>query len=163
MIENSLSMNDLFARLPKRYSRAALLKHFPRSASLEIISMFSPEDARIKEVRFQQNEILLIDENGQPIPGSENTSISVTTIREQLQGYFKPDDGFSDITRLNYTDGVRVYFSNGDVAHVRPSGNADELRIYAVADKQSRADEITAKGIAEPQGILRSLEHALLK
>jgi len=38
------------------------------------------------------------------------------------------------------TDGVRVLFDNGDVAHVRPSGNADELRIYTVADTQARAD-----------------------
>ena len=37
---------------------------------------------------------------------------------------------------VDYTDGVRVLFDNGDVAHVRPSGNADELRIYAVADTQ---------------------------
>jgi phosphomannomutase len=69
--------------------------------------------------------------------------------------------GFARIARLNYTDGVRIYFSNGDVAHVRPSGNADELRIYAVADTQPRADAITATGIAEPDGILRRLEKAV--
>jgi phosphomannomutase len=53
---------------------------------------------------------------------------------------------------------VRIWFSNGDVAHLRPSGNADELRIYAVADTPARAEEIVAMGIAEPDGILRSLE-----
>jgi phosphomannomutase len=41
---------------------------------------------------------------------------------------------------------------------MRPSGNADELRIYAVADSLARAEAITALGIAEPNGILRSLE-----
>ena len=41
---------------------------------------------------------------------------------------------------MDYTDGVRILFANGEVAHVRPSGNADELRIYAVADTQRRAD-----------------------
>ena len=44
------------------------------------------------------------------------------------------------------TDGIRVLFDNGDVAHVRPSGNADELRIYSVADTQIRADEIAGDG-----------------
>jgi phosphomannomutase len=68
--------------------------------------------------------------------------------------------GFGRITRLDYTDGVRIQFDNGDVAHVRPSGNADELRIYAVADTQARADEITRMGVAEPDGILRRLEAA---
>jgi len=52
-------------------------------------------------------------------------------------------------------------FTNGDVAHVRPSGNADELRIYAVADTQDRADEIAAMGIEEPAGILRRMEKAV--
>jgi len=61
---------------------------------------------------------------------------------------------------VDYTDGVRICFSNGDVAHVRPSGNSDELRIYAVADTQARADEITGLGVAEPHGILRQLERA---
>jgi phosphomannomutase len=35
------------------------------------------------------------------------------------------------------------------------------LRIYAVADTQSRADEITAMGVAEPAGILRKIEKAV--
>jgi phosphomannomutase len=56
---------------------------------------------------------------------------------------------------------VRLIFGNGDVAHIRPSGNADELRIYAVADTQARADEIAALGVAEPDGLLRQIERKL--
>ena len=52
---------------------------------------------------------------------------------------------------------LTFYFSNGDVVHFRPSGNADEFRIYAVADSQHRADEIVAMGVAEPDGLLRQL------
>ena len=69
--------------------------------------------------------------------------------------------GFAGIDRVDYTDGVRVLFTNGDVAHVRPSGNADELRIYAVADTQDRADAIAAMGIEEPAGILRRMEKSV--
>jgi phosphomannomutase len=79
-------------------------------------------------------------------------------IRKELQTVFSVEAGFSPLSRLNYTDGVRIIFTNGDVAHVRPSGNADELRIYSVADTQTRADEIVARGIAEPDGLLRQLE-----
>ena len=61
------------------------------------------------------------------------------------------------LERIDRTDGVRMLFADGDVAHVRPSGNADELRIYAVADSQSRADAIATAGVA-PDGILRRLE-----
>ena len=33
-------------------------------------------------------------------------------------------------TALNVTDGLRVTFENGDIIHLRPSGNAPELRCY---------------------------------
>ena len=82
-------------------------------------------------------------------------------IRKHLGRFFTAAQGFDAITHVDYTDGVRILFANGEVTHVRPSGNADELRIYAVADTQSRADAIAAMGIAEPAGILRQMEHAV--
>jgi phosphomannomutase len=47
------------------------------------------------------------------------------------------------------------------VAHLRPSGNAEELRIYAVADTQERADQIASLGVADPGGILRAMQIAV--
>ncbi len=32
--------------------------------------------------------------------------------------------GLDDIVRINVLDGVRIYFKNGDVVHIRRSGNA---------------------------------------
>ena len=129
--QHGLSLVDLFARLPKRFSRAALLKQFPRATALKIVDRFSPAGG------------------------------SADAIRKDLAQFFTPALGFTDITHVDYTDGVRILFGNGEVAHVRPSGNADELRIYAVADTQSRADEIAAMGVAEPAGILRKMEKAV--
>jgi len=48
---------------------------------------------------------------------------------------------------VDYTDGVKIYFDNGEIAHLRPSGNAPEFRVYAVADSQGRAKEIVRTGI----------------
>ena len=79
-------------------------------------------------------------------------------IKEELQGFFTPAEGFGEITRINTIDGVRITFENGEIAHIRPSGNAPQLRIYAVADTQARADEIVARALQEPHGILRRLE-----
>ena len=68
----------------------------------------------------------------------------------------------TDSTETNYLyDGKKLLQEsddNGDITHVRPSGNADELRIYAVADTPARAEAIIQAGIAEPDGILRKLE-----
>ena len=40
------------------------------------------------------------------------------------------------------TDGLRLTFESGDVVHLRPSGNAPELRCYAEADTQARAQQL---------------------
>jgi phosphomannomutase len=40
------------------------------------------------------------------------------------------------------TDGLRLTFSNGEIVHLRPSGNAPELRCYAEADSEARAKEL---------------------
>ena len=42
----------------------------------------------------------------------------------------------------NLTDGLRLFFENGCIVHFRASGNAPELRCYAEADTQARADEL---------------------
>jgi phosphomannomutase len=133
--ERGLTLVDLFARLPKRFSRAALLENFPQALGLKMVAAFSPDPA-------------------DPHKSPED-------IQKRLAQFFTPEMGFGAITRVDYTDGVRILFDNGDVTHVRPSGNADELRIYAVAGAQSRADAIAAMGIAEPDGILRRLQKAV--
>jgi phosphomannomutase len=78
--------------------------------------------------------------------------------RDELLAVFGKDEGFGRLVRVNCLDGLRLWFDNGDVAHVRPSGNADELRIYAVADTPERAEAIVARGIAEPDGLLSRLQ-----
>jgi phosphomannomutase len=83
-------------------------------------------------------------------------------IRAELADHFNAECGFDAIVKINTIDGVRIYFANGDIAHIRPSGNAPQLRIYACADTQARADEIVALGIREPDGILRRLGRILL-
>ena len=51
---------------------------------------------------------------------------------------------FGRVVRLDRTDGVRVTFDNGEIIHLRPSGNAPEFRCYTEAGSQSRANEINA-------------------
>jgi phosphomannomutase len=152
---------DLFASLPERFSKAALLKQFPRPVALRIVEHFSPAFPRIRGVDFEGDTVVALDEQGERIPISSEERAGLIALRDGLQVFFKAVDGFGRITGLNYVDGVRLCFDNGDVAHVRPSGNADELRIYAVADSQERAEAIANLGVAEPAGILRQLQEAV--
>jgi phosphomannomutase len=156
---SGVSVVELFERLPRRFSRAALLRRFPRAVSMLIVKRFSPSSSSVSDVMFESTSIRPLDIAGKLV--AEVNTQSLWAIRDDLEKFFTPALGFGRIARLNYTDGVRIYFNNGDVAHVRPSGNADELRIYAVADTQARADAITASGVEEPEGILRRLERAV--
>lgn len=46
------------------------------------------------------------------------------------------------VLNLNATDGLRATFANEEVIHLRPSGNAPELRCYTEAPSAQRAAEI---------------------
>lgn len=48
------------------------------------------------------------------------------------------------IHAVDETDGLRFTFSNGDIVHVRPSGNAPELRIYVESDSTDAAHHLQA-------------------
>ena len=44
-----------------------------------------------------------------------------------------------EIVDVNLTDGLRLTFANGDIFHLRPSGNAPELRCYTEAATEAKA------------------------
>jgi phosphomannomutase len=116
--EAGITISELFARLPKRYTQAGLIDNFPSEVSQKIL-------------------------------------------QADVSAYFSADAGYGKIQEINRLDGLRIYFDNGDIAHLRPSGNAPQLRMYSVADSQGRADEIVRLALAEPDGVLRQMERAL--
>jgi phosphomannomutase len=55
------------------------------------------------------------------------------------------------VSQRNLTDGLRLTFTNGEIIHLRPSGNAPELRCYAESDNMPRARDLvnlTLQGIS---------------
>ena len=46
------------------------------------------------------------------------------------------------VQSFDFTDGVRMFFVNGDIVHLRPSGNAPEFRCYTESFSEARAGEI---------------------
>jgi phosphomannomutase len=50
---------------------------------------------------------------------------------------------FGKVADLDTTDGLRVRFTGGEIVHLRPSGNAPELRAYTEAESEERAAEMT--------------------
>ena len=133
MVAESAPMRALFEALPPRFSKAGLLRACPRNASQRVIDALSREAP------------------------SDSSNLAAGALAALVAPYFTMEAGFTELARVDYIDGVRLYFANGDIAHIRPSGNADELRIYAVADSQARADAIVKVAATEPDGILRRM------
>lgn len=50
---------------------------------------------------------------------------------------------------IDQTDGLRMTFADGEIVHLRPSGNAPELRCYAEADSPERAGELARDCLAK--------------
>lgn len=46
------------------------------------------------------------------------------------------------VSRIDRTDGTRFIFDNGEIIHIRASGNAPELRCYTEADTRTRAIKV---------------------
>lgn len=157
--ERGVRVSEIFAALPQRATRAGLIDEFPRQASDAILAAFHPGDAGIRAVRFSDDGTIIEHEDGraQVLAGAG----AHLACRDVLGRYFTAGRGFGAITGIDYTDGVRVRFAGGDIAHLRPSGNAPQLRIYAVSDSQERADAIVAMATAEPDGLLRRMAREL--
>ncbi|CAH0527258.1 phosphomannomutase [Vibrio hippocampi] len=51
-------------------------------------------------------------------------------------------------SKLDLTDGLRVTLSDNNIIHLRPSGNAPELRCYAEADTAERAKQLVDEVLA---------------
>lgn len=151
-----VGLSILWDRLPARFGRAGLIDNVPVSVSRTILAHLIPPGDTI-EVEFDSAE-RAVDRSGADAvcaPAEDWKQLKVT-----LSHFFTRALGFDDIVRINVLDGVRVHFHNGDIAHIRPSGNAPQLRIYANSDSQARADQIVELGLKEPDGILRQLERA---
>lgn len=53
------------------------------------------------------------------------------------------------VRETDETDGLRIGFADGGIVHLRPSGNAPELRCYVEADSEARAAALLQRCLAD--------------
>ncbi|PMG36171.1 phosphomannomutase [Vibrio breoganii] len=71
--------------------------------------------------------------------------------KENPQGIIN-ELGFDEsVVAVDTTDGLRMTLSCGDIVHLRPSGNAPELRCYAESDTMEQASSIVDAVLAKVQ------------
>ena len=159
--EQDVTLSALFGRLPQWYGKADLIDNFPQRTSQKILAQFRPEDENIKWLEFKEDRIVLRDVEEASLGEwalTEPSGKEFIEKKKRLETLFNDRRGFDGIARINVQDGIRCFFRNEDIAHIRPSGNAPQLRLYAQSRTQARADEIARLGVAEPDGILRELQ-----
>jgi len=106
--QQGVTLADLGATLPARYTCSDRIKEFPTELSRQRLAGFTSGD----------------DEAD----------------KQALEAVF--GEAFGSVAGTDTTDGLRVTFSSGEIAHLRPSGNAPELRAYTEADSEQRALEM---------------------
>jgi len=75
---------------------------------------------------------------------------SIKLIRNQIAFLNLIQNLFSQnnpVIKIDRTDGLRLTFYSGDIVHIRPSGNAPELRVYSESDSQESAKMLVEKTI----------------
>lgn len=77
-----------------------------------------------------------------------NAALSPKELLEQL------GQGARQLQSLDQTDGLRMQFADGDIVHLRPSGNAPELRCYAESTEQAAAQELVQVILNAVKGLL---------
>ncbi len=161
-VDQKITLSELVDRLPNWYGKADLLDNFPQEISRKILDYFKAPADECKILEFFGNRIVLKGAGEQHIDEwniDDPRAKLILQKKRVLEQIFSPAKGFEPIVRINTQDGVRCFFGNDNIAHIRPSGNAPQLRIYGQARTQQRANEIVSMGIVEPDGLLISLQN----
>jgi len=142
--------------LPSRHSRAGLLDAIDPARSAALKRRYAMPRPDLRGANATPDGFVGFGSDGQQATLQQADVAALTRLWARLQRHFTAAEGFTPIRTIDTLDGIRITFEAGDVAHVRPSGNAPQLRIYAQADTASRADAIIRQGLAD-DGLLRRL------
>jgi phosphomannomutase len=127
-----------------------------RDAVLPILSVLV--DARhrgvtLSALQTQLPERYTFSERLQDYPTAQSQALIAhleqgdeSAILARLTGMFGELGGTAD--GIDRTDGLRIHFLGGDIIHLRPSGNAPELRCYTESDSVNRAASLNAQALA---------------
>ncbi len=120
------AMLAILSALNLKHSTGKLIKDLVA----ELPGRFTFSD-RVKEFPTEKSKEII----DKLISGTEEENS--TAIKTLLKDYAH------NVVEINTLDGARITFDNHEIIHLRPSGNAPELRIYCEADSDGRAIELT--------------------
>ncbi|MEW6170266.1 MAG: methyltransferase domain-containing protein, partial [Candidatus Omnitrophota bacterium] len=164
-VAQNTSVSNLFIELERWSTDAGLIDRFPTQTAKDIIRNYSPPDSNIAWVIFKEDRVGVIYKDGAARDSvlTDPFSQEMLAKKQSLENYFSAaSHGFSTIVRICFIDGVKIYFSNNDIVHMRPSGNSPQFRCYSASKtSMQRAVEIKELVLREDDGIYRQMERNL--
>jgi phosphomannomutase len=74
-----------------------------------------------------------------PVERSQTLMAQLASQKNALKKFLSP---LGEVVSVDRTDGLRAIFSSGEIVHLRPSGNAPEMRCYAEAATSTRVEAL---------------------
>ena len=109
---------------------------------LAVLAMAKEQGGKISELVAGLPARYTASDRLQSFPTEESAALLKALQLDQLQATQVMAPNAGNIASVDLTDGLRVTFINGDIVHLRPSGNAPELRCYAESDTQAKAQSL---------------------
>lgn len=106
---------------------------------LALLSFCRESNLKLSELQANLPRRYTFSNRIQNIPQPQSKQL-IDTLQQDLQlaaRVLAPNSGA--ISAIDLTDGLRATFSNQDIVHLRPSGNAPELRCYVETESESSA------------------------
>ncbi|HCN8483584.1 TPA: phosphomannomutase [Escherichia coli] len=112
--------------------------------ALAVLSLAYQNYRNINELLVTLPKIYTASDRIQDVSNEFNT-LYVDNIKKEPKKYFERIGVEGSIIDINMLDGIRVVFNDNKIIHIRPSGNAPELRCYCESDSLKHAESFVQK------------------
>jgi len=120
--------------LPQRFTFSDRIKNIPTEKSQQIIKTYLDDESGINRIESDFSDVFNLLSN---------------TAEEK--------DTITKVKSIDNTDGLRIVFTNDNIIHFRPSGNAPEFRCYTESNSVELASQINAYCLEKIRDIAQNI------
>ena len=123
---------------------------------LAVLAIAKEQGVKISSLVADLPERYTASDRLQSFPTDESAALLKAFQQDQQQAAQVMAPNAGHVVSVDLTDGLRITFSSGDIVHLRPSGNAPELRCYAESDTQTKAQSLCDQCLARVHALSKA-------
>lgn len=134
-------------------------ENYTAETGQKIIRNLTPEIDELNVVQFNNETLTAISHSGDKIELDREKENKIKEIINEILIILKDINGLENVKvkKLNFLDGVRIYLTNEEIVHLRPSNNSPQLRFFAEAATRERVEEMVENSVRANTGMLVNL------